>query len=301
VRASIGRKAIAEQLGGVLDGAAKLPSPAAINAATMPALSKSFVIIDPLDRGARIKTLGFIPMVLRPGKILGAAIVAVALLGAARPAVAAKVDMALVMAVDVSESVDAGEYELQHEGIARAFENPQVIDAIKNGAAGAIDVLMLEWSDRDKQAIVADWTRVSDAASGAAFAAKIRASQRSSSGLTAIGDALLASAAALKTAPDIPARRVIDISGDGMANIGPKPDDVRDVLNAEGITINGLAILATEPWLDTYYDNDVIGGEGAFLLQVKDFQSFATAIKQKLLAEISARSPARRLAEGQMQ
>jgi uncharacterized protein DUF1194 len=252
-----------------------------------------------------MKSLAFILMVLRRGKTLGPALVAAAALGAvlgiAQPARAAKVDMALVMAVDVSESVDAGEYQLQHEGIARAFENPEVIAAIKNGAAGAIDVLMLEWSDRDKQAIVAGWTRVSDAASGAAFAAKIRAGQRSSNGLTAIGDALLASAAALKTAPDDPARRVIDISGDGMANIGPNPDDVRDALNAQGITINGLAILASEPWLDTYYDNDVIGGEGAFLLQVKDFQSFATAIKQKLLAEISAKSPGSRLAEGQMQ
>jgi len=253
-----------------------------------------------------MKTLAFIPMVLCRGKTLGLALVTAAALGAvlgiAQPArAAAKVDMALVMAVDVSESVDAGEYQLQHEGIARAFENPAVIAAIKNGGTGAIDVLMLEWSDRDKQAIVAGWTRVSDATSGAAFAAKIRASKRSSNGLTAIGDALLASAAALKTAPDDPARRVIDISGDGMANIGPKPDDVRDALNAQGITINGLAILASEPWLDTYYNNDVIGGEGAFLLQVQDFQSFATAIKQKLLAEISARSPGSRLAEGQMQ
>ena len=220
---------------------------------------------------------------------------------AARSATAAKIDMALVLAVDVSESVDAGEYQLQHEGIARAFDNPDVIAAIKNGANGAIDVLMLEWSDRDKQAIVVDWTRVSDTASGAAFAAKVRAGTRSSNGLTAIGDALLASAAAFKTLPDQPARRVIDISGDGMANIGPKPDDVRDALNAQGITINGLAILASEPWLDTYYDNDVIGGDGAFLLQVQDFQSFATAIKQKLLAEISARSPVRRLAADQMQ
>ncbi len=87
-----------------------------------------------------------------------------------------------------------------------------------------------------------------------------------------------------------------------MANVGPRPDDIRDALNADGITINGLAILASEPWLDTYYNNEVIGGDGAFLLQVKDFNSFATAIKQKLLAEISARSPlSRRFAAGQMQ
>jgi hypothetical protein len=206
--------------------------------------------------------------------------------------------MALVLAVDVSESVDAGEYQLQHEGIARAFENPDVIAAITNGGAGAIDVLMLEWSDRDKQAIVVDWSKVSDAASGAAFAAKVRSGARSSNGLTAVGDALLASAAAFKTLPDEAQRRVIDVSGDGMANVGPRPDDIRDTLVAQGLTINGLAILASEPWLDTYYNNEVIGGDGAFLLQVKDFDSFATAIKQKLLAEISARSPGHQLADG---
>jgi hypothetical protein len=214
---------------------------------------------------------------------------------------AATVDMALVLAVDVSESVDAGEYELQHEGIARAFENPQVVDAVKGGAQGAIDVLVLEWSDRDKQSIIVDWTPVKDQASAAAFAAKVRAGKRSSQGLTAIGDALLASAASFETLTDKALRRVIDVSGDGMANIGPKPSTVRDALVGQGIAINGLAILATEPWLDSYYNNEVIGGEGAFLLQVQDFQSFATAIQQKLLAEISARSSVTRLARGQMQ
>lgn len=211
--------------------------------------------------------------------------------------------MALVLAVDVSESVDADEYVLQHEGIARAFENPQVVAAIKGGSSGVIDVLMLEWSDRDKHAIIADWTRVEDAGSAAAFAAKVRAGTRSSQGLTGIADALLAAAAALDRLEDQAKRRVIDISGDGMANVGPPPGPIRDALVARGITINGLAILASEPWLDSYYDNDVIGGEGAFLLQVKDFQSFATAIEQKLLAEIAARSPlkARQRAALQMQ
>ncbi len=200
------------------------------------------------------------------------------------------VDVALVLAVDVSESVDAGEYVLQHEGIARSFENPQVIDAISGGKRGAIDVLMLEWSDRDKQAVTVGWTKVRDKASAASFAAQVRQGQRSSNGLTAIGDAMMASAAAFAALPDQPDRRIIDISGDGMANIGPKPAEVRDALVAQGITINGLAILASEPWLDGYYDANVIGGDGAFVLKVQDFQSFATAIEQKLLAEISARS-----------
>jgi hypothetical protein len=228
-----------------------------------------------------------------------AALLALAL--APQAAHAATVDMALVLAVDVSESVSAEEYVLQHEGIARAFENPQVVAAIKAGAQQAIDVLVLEWSDRDKQAVVVDWTRIADAASAAAFAANIRAGQRSSSGLTGIGDALLAAAAALDRLEDEPKRRVIDVSGDGMANVGPPPAPIRDALVARGITINGLAILASEPWLDTYYNNDLIGGEGAFLLQVQDFQSFATAIEQKLLAEIAARSPGKNRKTAQIQ
>jgi hypothetical protein len=223
------------------------------------------------------------------------------LLGSVHGARAEAIDMALVLAVDVSESVDADEYVLQHEGIARAFENPQVIATITGGKHGIIDVLVLEWSDRDKQAVTVDWTKVRDQASAAAFAATLRTGKRSSSGLTAIGDAMLAAGAAFQRLPDQAARRVIDVSGDGMANIGPPPATVRDTLVARGVTINGLAILASEPWLDTYYNDDVIGGDGAFLLQVKDFQSFATAIQQKLLAEISARSPDVNRATAQIQ
>ncbi|HEX6840390.1 MAG TPA: DUF1194 domain-containing protein [Stellaceae bacterium] len=215
---------------------------------------------------------------------------------AVAPARAQAVDLALVLAVDVSESVDAEEYELQHEGIARAFESAPLIAAISGGAKGAIDVLVLEWSDRDKQVVTVDWTRVSDKASAAAFAAKVRASRRSSNGLTAIGDALLAAQAAFLTLPDRAARRVVDVSGDGLANIGPPPQQVRDELVAAGITVNGLAILKTEPWLDSYYDQNVVGGPGGFLVQVDDFASFAAAMQQKLLAEVAATRPQGRAA-----
>ena len=215
---------------------------------------------------------------------------------AAAPVRAQSVDLALVLAVDVSESVDAEEYELQHEGIARAFESAPLIAAISGGAKAAIDVLVLEWSDRDKQVVTVDWTRVSDKASAAAFAAKVRASRRSSNGLTAIGDALLAAQAAFRTLPNPAARRVVDVSGDGIANIGPSPQQVRNEMVAAGITINGLAILKTEPWLDTYYDDNVVGGPGAFLVQVEDFPSFAAAMQQKLLAEVAATRPQSRAA-----
>lgn len=212
------------------------------------------------------------------------------------PARAAKVDLALVLAVDVSESVDAEEYELQHEGIARAFETTQLINAIKGGKNGAVDVLVLEWSDRDKQVVTVDWTRVSDAKSATGFAARVRATRRSSNGLTAIGDALIAAEAALLRLPDDAERRVVDVSGDGMANIGPPPQQIRDRLVLEGVTINGLAILKTEPWLDSYYDQYVVGGPGGFLMQVEDFPSFIAAMQQKLLSEVTAARPLRRAA-----
>jgi hypothetical protein len=224
-----------------------------------------------------------------------AALVAPGLLAGA-PARAARVDLALVLAVDVSESVDAEEYELQHEGIARAFETAPLVEAIRGGKRGAIDVLVLEWSDRDKQVVTVGWTRVSDAASAQGFAARVRTTQRTSNGLTAIGDALVAAEAALLLVPDEAERRVIDVSGDGMANIGPPPQEIRDRLAAQGITINGLAILKSEPWLDGYYGDYVVGGPGGFLMEVEDFPSFITAMQQKLLSEVTAALPMRRAA-----
>lgn len=209
----------------------------------------------------------------------------------ARAHAAEGVDLALVMAVDVSESVDAEEYLLQHEGIARAFDDPQLLQAITAGKHGAIEVAVLEWSDRDKQSVTVDWTRVGDKASAASFAARVRASRRSSNGLTAIGDALLAAHALLNRTPEPADRRLVDVSGDGMANIGPPVQAVRDELIADGITINGLAILASEPWLESYYNDYVIGGPGAFLLQAEDFGSFATAMQNKLLGEVAGLAP----------
>ncbi len=223
------------------------------------------------------------------GLVLG--LVLLLAVGPVRPEAAQPVDLALVMAVDVSESVDDDEYVLQHEGIARAFESPLLAAALSAGRTGAIEVAVLEWSDRDKQVVTVDWSRVGDAASAAAFARKVRASQRSSDGLTAIGDALRAARRLLDAAPEPAERRLIDLSGDGIANIGPPVREVRDELVAAGITINGLAILASEPWLEGYYDEYVIGGPGAFLLRAESFASFATAMQNKLLSEISGLPP----------
>ena len=202
------------------------------------------------------------------------------------PASAETVDTALVLALDVSVSVDQQEYELQRDGIAAAFESPALLAAVAGGKNHAIDVLVLEWSDPEIQIVTVEWTRVSDATSANAFAAKVRSTERSSRGLTAIGNGLLAAAAAFDRLPDQAIRRVVDVSGDGMSNIGAPCTEVRDVLVAKGITINGLVMFNDEPWVDGFYSDNVVGGPGAFLMQVADYREFAEAIREKLLSEI---------------
>ena len=195
--------------------------------------------------------------------------------------------VALVLAVDVSESVSSERYLLQHEGIARAFETPQLVDAIA-AVPGGIEALVLEWSDPDKIAITVGWTRIANRTGAAGFAASVRATQRSSNGLTAIGSALLAAAAAFDHMPEAAGHKIIDISGDGMANFGVAPVTARDALVNQGITINGLAILSEEPWLDDYYRTNVVGGPAAFVLVAKNFDSFADAILRKLVQEVAS-------------
>jgi hypothetical protein len=212
------------------------------------------------------------------------------------PTRAQPVDLALVLAVDVSESVNAERYQLQIEGIARALEQPRLFQAIGAGAHGAIGLLVMEWSDRDRQVVTLDWTRIGDAAAAESVAARLRRSERSSDGLTAIGAALLAARAHLDRLPWPATRRAVDVSGDGMANIGPPPSFARDTLVADGITVNGLPILAEEPWLEFYYNDYVVGGPGAFTIAAEDYASFAEAMANKLFSEIVALPPARRYA-----
>jgi hypothetical protein len=219
-------------------------------------------------------------------RLASAAFLVFAITGAS-PAQPAAV--ALVLAIDVSESVSSERYILQHDGIARAFETPQLIDAIA-ALPGGIEALMLEWSDPDKIRVTVDWTRIANGAAAASFAAAVRATERTSHGLTAIGSAMLAAATAFDRMPEAAGRRVIDVSGDGMANFGVPPVTARDELVKAGITINGLAILSEEPWLDEYYSHNVIGGPAAFVVVAKGFDSFAEAMLRKLVQEV-ARGP----------
>jgi Ca-activated chloride channel homolog len=194
--------------------------------------------------------------------------------------------LALVLAIDVSASVTPDSYLLQRDGIARAFASPRLAEAI-SAMPGGIEALVLEWSDPDSIAVTVDWTRVADASSADRYAAAVRATRRSSAGTTAIGPALLAAAAAFDRLPEPAERRVIDISGDGIANFGLPPAAARDRIVAGGIAINGLAIETEELWLAGYYRNNVIGGPSAFVVIARTFEDFASAMLQKLLQEIA--------------
>jgi Ca-activated chloride channel family protein len=194
--------------------------------------------------------------------------------------------MALVMAIDVSGSVTADSYILQRDGIAAAFNDPRVAEAVA-AAPGGIEALVLEWSDPDKIAVTVGWTQILDRRSAARFAAAVRATTRSSRGLTAIGPALAVSAAQFDHLPQSAARHVVDISGDGIANFGEPPRLVRDRLISGGITINELAISIDAQWLADYYRRNVVGGPGAFVVTARDYHGFTDAMLRKLTAEVA--------------
>jgi Protein of unknown function (DUF1194) len=227
-------------------------------------------------------------------RIFAGGILLIALLAAAPARGAA---LALVLAIDVSASVTADTYLLQHDGIARAFASRRLVQAI-SALPGGIEALVLEWSDPDKIAITVDWTRVVGAASAQTFGNAVRATRRSSDGLTAIGPALLAAAAAFDRLPEPATRRVIDVSGDGIANLGLPPAAARDRIVAAGIAINGLAILTEEPWLADYYRSNVIGGPAAFVVAARTFGDVANAIERKLVEEVAG-APRRRYTQMQ--
>ncbi|MBI3513334.1 MAG: DUF1194 domain-containing protein [Proteobacteria bacterium] len=206
------------------------------------------------------------------------------------------VDLELVLAVDVSRSIDADEFELQRQGYARAIVNPSVIGAIQSGAIGAIAVAYVEWSGADQQKTVVDWTLIRDPGSAQDFAAAILAAPRSFAAYTSISGAIDYSMRLFETNRYEGSRQVIDVSGDGSNNSGRPVWLARDAAIEVGITINGLAIIndrpnpfsRPEPKLDDYYKENVIGGSGAFVGIAEDFTSFASAILSKLIKEVAA-------------
>jgi len=218
----------------------------------------------------------------------------VAVLAAMPAAAQTAVDLQLVLAVDASGSVNQYRFDLQKQGYAEAFRNPRVLKAIRSGIAGAIAVTVTQWTGPDLQIQVVDWTVIKDEGSANRFAGAIEDTPRqlfsggtSISGAIDHGVTLLLNSA--RTYPG--ARRTIDVSGDGANNRGRSAHLARDDAVRNGITINGLPILALEPGLDRYYYDNVIGGPGAFMVTAQTYEAFAEAVLKKLIIEIAARPP----------
>src|SRR5262245_56128947 len=201
---------------------------------------------------------------------------------------AEKVDLALVLAVDCSYSVDASEFRLQIKGLADAFRRDDIHAAIRGGQTGRIAVSLMEWSDDKNQLLALPWTILDSPESAENFADRVGRLRRGlAEGGTAIGDALRFAAAVLMASPYTTERRVIDLSSDGRNNRGDLVTIARDEVVAHGITINGLPILNEWPTLDKYFEQQVIGGPYHFMIPANDYEAYGDAIARKLLREIT--------------
>jgi hypothetical protein len=200
------------------------------------------------------------------------------------------VDTALIVSVDVSNSVDAHRYKLQMEGIAQALEDPSVIDAIIGGAKGGILFSMVTWADKPRISI--PWKRIASAADAKLIAMEVRTLPQQGGEFTCVTGMLRNIADKVITQIPVKATRVVvDVSGDGKENCNPQEETtaVRDELVSYNVTINGLPILEGEQAgsLEDWYRENVMGGPGAFVLPAEGFEDFGRAIRQKFVIEIS--------------
>ena len=213
------------------------------------------------------------------------------------PAAANKrpVVLELVLAVDTSTSVDKYEFNLQREGLARAFEHPDIVSVIQGMGNTGIAVTLVEWAGRAQQAHIVDWSLLNSESSSLQFASRVRAAPRAFEGMTAIGNVIEFATASIAGNRFEGARKVIDVSGDGTSNTSDTAIQRDRAVNL-GITINGLVIFQREKEYDLgelaeidllhHFTNQVIGGDGAFLMTARSFEDFEVAIRNKLLREI---------------
>lgn len=222
-----------------------------------------------------------------------------------------QVDLELVLAVDVSHSMDHTERELQRNGYIAAFRHRDIVRAIETGQKRRIAVMYLEWGDVDFQTIVVPWRIIGSAGDAQEFAKELISRQISQARRTSISDALRVAAALIKQNDITGKRQVIDVSGDGPNNHGYPVTAARDAVVRQGIVINGLPFVIRRPDdmssffsitdIDKYYEHCVIGGPGAFVMRVRRKQEFKIAIRRKLVREIAGMvtRPANRLHKAQ--
>jgi Protein of unknown function (DUF1194) len=215
---------------------------------------------------------------------------------------ASSVDLELVLAVDVSYSMDMDELAIQREGYAQAIISKEFLQALKTGPTGKIAITYFEWAASTDQKIIIPWRVIDGPETADAVANEIMKTPIRRASRTSISGAINFAMPLFDENPYHGLRRVIDISGDGPNNNGAPVIGARDAALEKGITINGLPIMVKEPSystmdidnLDLYYEDCVIGGPGSFVVTIKDREKFKEAIRTKLLLEVADRSPERR-------
>jgi hypothetical protein len=218
------------------------------------------------------------------------------------PRAAADVDLELILAVDVSYSMDPDEQALQREGYMLGLTSSEFLSALKQGARGRIAITYFEWAGIADQKVVVPWRLVDGEASARAFTDEMAAAPYRRAYRTSISGALLYASPLFDANPFHGLRRTVDVSGDGVNNQGPPVTTIRDELLAKNVTINGLPIMLKRPMaasmdienLDVYYEDCVIGGPGAFVVPIKEREHFKDATRTKLVLEVAGRTqPAR--------
>ncbi|UUX50574.1 DUF1194 domain-containing protein [Nisaea acidiphila] len=212
------------------------------------------------------------------------------------------VDLKLMLAVDVSGSVDFWEADLQRDGYVQALRDPTVINTMLSGQTGRIALSYIEWAGGDHQRVVVGWTVIDSPAAALDFAETLDVKPHMGGRRTSIGNMLDFAVKYFRDSRFFAERQVIDISGDGPNNSGTRVDDARDRAIASGLVINALPILNERPSpygfpklddLDIYYEECVVGGDGAFVIAAKGIKSFAAAVRRKMILEVAGRTPDR--------
>lgn len=220
-------------------------------------------------------------------RVFGAGLLTTLALSKTSRAEAPPVDLALVLAIDCSYSVDEREYQLQMRGLGDALASTEVFDAIRKGPLQRIALCVFLWSDLDTQVVALPWRVIASTADAAATGTHLAAARRTAKlGGTAISAALLYGGALMELAPPA-TRRVIDLSTDGRNNMGRPAYRARDEVVARGITINGLAIANEWPTLDVYLEKQVAGGPSNFVIKADSYDDFGAAMQRKLIREIT--------------
>ena len=213
------------------------------------------------------------------------------------------VDVELVIAVDVSYSMDPDEQALQREGYVLALTSKEFLQALRQGAHGKIAIIYFEWAGQFDQKILMPWRLIDGPESADAVAAEIARAPYRRASRTSISGALHFAKPLFDDSGYKGLRRVIDVSGDGANNAGPLVDLTRDDVLAAGITINGLPIMLKRPYtgtmdiaeLDVYYEDCVIGGPGSFVIPIREREKFIEATRTKLVLEVAGRQPESRI------